>query len=152
MPEQVELPRRYRPYGARCAAAIAAGALALSMAFLWVMLSQEVKATFSTFQRLTLLAFFATILFLLNAIFRTSAQADVDGLSVINGYKVRRFDWAEVLRVSVHSNRPWALLDVSDGSTVSVMAIQISDGDRARRAARELAIIIQQQSAVGDAD
>ncbi len=150
MADRVALPRRWRPFGARLAALVAAVALSVAVASLWLMLSDEVQAKFSLFQRLTLLGVFAVILILLNGIFRTSAVADPSGLTVTNGYKVRRYEWAQILRVSLHRNRPWALLDLSDGSTLPVMAIQVSDGDRARLATRELVTVIAEHTATPD--
>jgi hypothetical protein len=144
--ETVTLPIRYRPFGARMAAGLAAVVLVVAMAYLWLMLPSDVQQDFSIAQRVTLVAFFAAILALLNAIFRTSAIADESGLTVVNGYKRRRFDWPEVVKVTLTPNRPWALLDLADGDTVSVMAIQVSDGRRAIVAARELARVLAQQS------
>ena len=89
------------------------------------------------FQRITLLLVFAAMIALLYALFRTSALATEDGLRVINGYKVRELEWAEIVRLTFSRNRPWALLDLADGSTVSVMAIQTSDGERATRRRRQ---------------
>ena len=60
------------------------------------------------------------------------------GLMVVNGYRTRRFEWSQVIGVSLPRGAPWATLDLSDGTTVSVMGIQGSDGARARRAVREL--------------
>lgn len=147
MPELVTLPHRWRPFGARLAAFVGAVVLTAAVAFFWLMLSDEVQAKFTFFQRLTLLGVLAAALIGLNAIFRTSALADESGLTVTNGYKVRRYEWAEVLHVSLSPHRPWALLDLSDGGTVSVMAIQVSDGQRAKKAARELAVVIASRSA-----
>ncbi|MBA2573370.1 MAG: PH domain-containing protein [Actinomycetota bacterium] len=152
MADLVTLPHRWRPFGARLAAVAGAVALTLAVTFLWLMLSDEVRAKFTVFQRLSLLGVLAAVLALLNGIFRTSALAEASGLTVTNGYKVRRYEWAEVVRVSLHRNRPWALLDLSDGNTLAVMAIQVSDGQRARLAARELALVMADRSATDDAD
>lgn len=152
MADLVTLPHRWRPFGARLAAAAGAVALTLAVTFLWLMLSDEVRAKFTVFQRLSLLGVLAAVLALLNGIFRTSALAEASGLTVTNGYKVRRYEWAEVVRVSLHRNRPWALLDLSDGNTLAVMAIQVSDGQRARLAARELALVMADRSATPDSD
>lgn len=146
MADPVALPRSYRPFGTRIAAGVAAVVLVAAMAFLWLMLPPRVRAEFGIFQRLTLIAFFVAVLVVLNGMFRTSAQADVVGLTVTNGYTVRRFDWPELVRISLTANRPWALIDLADGTTVSVMAIQSSDGARATRAARELAGVIAARS------
>ncbi len=132
------------------AAFVGALVLTAAVAFFWLMLSDEVQAKFTFFQRLTLLGILAAALVGLNAIFRTSALADESGLTVTNGYKVRRYEWAEVLHVSLSPHRPWALLDLSDGSTLPVMAIQVSDGDRARLATRELVTVIAEHTGTPD--
>jgi len=151
MSDPVALPHTWRPFGARLAAVAGAVALTVVLMFLWLMLPDEVQAKFTMFQRLTLLGALGVILALLYGIFRTSALAEAAGLTVTNGYKVRRYEWAEVVRVSLHRNRPWALLDLSDGTTLAVMAIQVSDGQRARLAARELALVMADRSATDDA-
>lgn len=147
MAEPISLPMRFRPFGARMATALAAAVLVAASAFLWLMLSSDVRAQFTLPQRLTLLAFLAAVLGGLYAIYRTNALADDSGLTVVNGFRRRRFAWPEVVRVTLTPNRPWALLDLAHGDTVSVMAIQVSDGARARRAADALARILAQQSA-----
>ena len=139
--------RWYRPLGARVASAIAAVVLVASIAFLWVMLPAATKAGFGTFERVTLIALFATMLAVLHAMFRTSARADDSGLTITNGYRRRFFSWPEVVAVSLGRDHPWALVDLADGTTVSLMAIQSSDGDRARRATRDLAAVIASRTA-----
>lgn len=146
MPEPINLPYRIRPLGARVAAAVGSGAIVFVVTVLWLAMSDDVRATFTLFQRITLLLVFAAMIALLYALFRTSALVADDGLTVTNGYKVRSFEWPQVVRVTISSNRPWALLDLDDGSTVSVMAIQTSDGDRARQDTRRLAAVIAAQS------
>jgi hypothetical protein len=130
----------------RIAAAMAAVVLVGMMTLLWLLLSQEVQDTFSTFQRLTLLLVVAFMVGTLYALFRTAAYADADGLTIVNGYRRRRLDWTQIVRVSLSSNRPWALVDLDDGSTASVMAIQTADGSRARKAARQLATILAERT------
>jgi hypothetical protein len=44
------------------------------------------------------------------------------------------------------------VLDTDDGTTVYVMAIQGSDGDRARRAARQLRQLVDQQTTTSTND
>jgi hypothetical protein len=65
---------------------------------------------------------------------------------VVNGYRRREFAYAEVVGVHLPPGAPWVTLDLSDGSTVSAMGIQGSDGDRARKAARELRAVVEAQS------
>lgn len=151
MSESVALPHTYRPLGARVAAAGAAIALIAMLAFLWVMLSDEVQAQFSLFQRLTLVVVFGAMVFVLYGVFRTAARAEDRGLTVVNGFVVRRLEWTQIVRLSLSRNRPWALLDLDDGSTVAVMAIQSADGVRATRSARELAAVIADRTSIDPA-
>lgn len=118
----------------------------VATAAFWSLLSVDVRADFTLFQRLTLLLFVAGVLAVLYGIYRTSARAEDTGLTVTNGYRVHRYEWAEVVRVSLGPNRPWVLLDLADGSTVSVMAIQTSDKTLAVRSVRELASILAQRT------
>lgn len=70
---------------------------------------------------------------------RPVAKADPQGLTVVNFVRSRRLDWAEILGVSLRRGDPWVLLDLSDGSTLAVVAIQPGSGLRqAVQAAREL--------------
>lgn len=79
---------------------------------------------------------FALVLALLA---RPVAKADRDGLTVVNFVRRRRLEWAEILGVHLRRGDPWVLLDLSDGTTLAVVAIQPGSGIRqAVRAAREL--------------
>jgi hypothetical protein len=145
-PDKISLPTRYRPFGARLAAAAAGIVLTAAVCFLWLMLPAEIQADFTAFDRLTLLGFFVAMLVVLFAVGRSSATADEDGLTVVNGYRTHRYRWAEIVKVSLSAHRPWALIDLADGETMSVLAIQGSDGDRAVRSVRELAKVLAQQT------
>jgi hypothetical protein len=144
--DQIALPTRYRPFGARLAAGAAGVVLTGAVAFLWLMLPSEVQADFTGFERATLIGFFLAVLVVLFAVYRSSATADESGLTVVNGYRTHRYGWAEIVRVSLSPNRPWVLIDLADGETMSVLAIQGSDGARAVRNARELATVLAQQT------
>jgi hypothetical protein len=70
---------------------------------------------------------------------RPVAKADPQGLTVVNFVRSCRLDWAEILGVNLRRGDPWVLLDLSDGSTLAVVAIQPGSGLRqAVQAAREL--------------
>ncbi|MGP3970534.1 PH domain-containing protein [Streptomyces sp. 6N223] len=55
---------------------------------------------------------------------RPKAVADAEGLTVVNLTTRRRLAWAEILRVSLRPGDPWVTLDLADGTTLAVMAIQ----------------------------
>lgn len=65
-----------------------------------------------------------------------------DGLVVRNLLRTRRLAWAEIVSVRFGPDRPWVLLDLADGDTLAVMAVQRADGDRARAEARRLATLV----------
>ncbi len=146
------ISRTFRPVGARVVSATAGAVLVALIALLWTQLPPRVRADFSWIERGTLLVTFGLILVGLYAIFRTRAYADSAGLVVVNGYRRHRYEWAQIVAVSLTQHRPWAVLDLSDGSTVSVMAVQTADGARATRLTRDLAALVRRQSATDHND
>ena len=77
------------------------------------------------------------------------ADPDPEGLTVRNLVRTRRYAWAQVVSVRFGPDRPWAQLDLADGTTTAVMAVQAADGERARREARRLATLVARHSAPG---
>ena len=74
---------------------------------------------------------------------RCKVTATAAGLRVVNGYRVRRYEWSQVISLSLRRGAPWATLDLSDGTTISVVGVQGSDGARARHAVREIRACIE---------
>jgi PH (Pleckstrin Homology) domain-containing protein len=142
-------PKVYRPLGARMVSGVSAAVIVSVMVFLWLMLPARVQAEFGWFQRGTLIMFFVAVLVLLYGVFRTRADVSEPGLSVTNGFRHYEFAWAEIVAISLGQHRPWALIDLADGSTRSVMALQASDGPRATAGAREIAALIDGSSTPG---
>lgn len=75
------------------------------------------------------------------------ADPDPAGLTVRNLVRTRRLAWAEIVSVRFGPDRPWVQLDLADGDTLAVMAVQRADGDRARAEARRLATLVARYSA-----
>lgn len=132
------LPHTWRPLGVR----LAGGALGLMLLVVcgaaWVLFPAEVRAQFTVFQKVTmvflsLLAFSAWF-----ALVRSRAVATESGLLVVNGYRRHEFEWAQIVAIHLPPGAPWASLDLDDGETCPVMAIQGSDGTRAKVALREV--------------
>jgi Bacterial PH domain len=71
-----------------------------------------------------------------------SAVPSESGLVVRNVLLTRRLEWAEVVGLHFGDGDPWVLLDISDGDTLAVMAIQRADGEPARQEARRLATLV----------
>ena len=55
----------------------------------------------------------------------------------------RTLTWPEVVGIQFGGGEPWVTLDLEDGDTVAVMAIQKADGAVAGREASRLAALIQ---------
>ncbi len=66
---------------------------------------------------------------------------------MVNGYRRREYEWAEVLAVHLPRGAPWAVLDLADGTSQSAMGIQGSDGGRAKTAVAELRLLIDRDAA-----
>jgi len=141
----VSLPHTWRPLGPRIAGAVAGGAVLVVTAFLWFGFDQETRDSVTPFQRGTVV-FLGLIGFAaLFALIRSRVVAEMDSLVVVNGYRRHRFEWAEIVGVHLPPGAPWVTLDLADGSTVSAMGIQGSDGARARAAVRQLRALVDRR-------
>jgi hypothetical protein len=65
------------------------------------------------------------------------------GLVVRNLVLTRTLTWPEVGGIQFGGGEPWVTLDLEDGDTVAVMAIQKADGPVAGREASRLAALVQ---------
>ena len=145
--EPVRLPRTWRPLGVRLAASFFGAMLLIMCLFAWFGFDQQTRDSFTPFQRGTVV-FFALLAFACGfALARSRVRATADHLLVVNGYRARRYQWAEVVSVSLPRGAPWAVVDLADGTTVPAMGIQGSDGVRARRAVRELRALVDRPHA-----
>ncbi len=73
-------------------------------------------------------------------------ETDAAGLTVVNVVHRRRLEWAEVIGVQLPPGDPWLTMDLSDGDTIAVMAIQGSDKSYAQEQAARLARLVQDHS------
>lgn len=137
------LPHTWRPFGVRIAVGVLGGLLIAVCAAVWLSLKPEIRAQFSVLEKGTLI-FVALLLFTVyNALVRSKVIATAEGLTVVNGYRRRRYEWSQVIQVSLRRGAPWGTLDLSDGTSVSLIGVQGSDGDRARRAIREIRAAVE---------
>jgi hypothetical protein len=135
---EVDLPHTWRPLGVRLAGAFFGGLLLAVCAVAWFTFDAETRARFTVFQRGTLV-FLGMIAFAAGfALVRSRVVAEPDRLVVVNGYRKRTYEWAEVLAIHLPPGAPWAVLDLADGTSAPAMGIQGSDGGRARRAVTQL--------------
>lgn len=136
------LPHTWRPFGVRMAGIAGAVFLFVVCAAAWMAFPPHIQDRFSLYQRLTLVFLGLLVLATFHALIRSRATATPDRLVIINGYKRREFEWAEVVAVTMPRGAPWAVLDLADGEVCKVMAIQASDGSRAHDAIRELRTLL----------
>ena len=128
----LRLPARLRPFGVRLAATAMATALTVTVVAIWFAFPPEVRAQFTLFQEGTLLLIGGILFTAGFALARCRLDLDEEGLTVVNGYRTHRLAWGQVVAISLRPGNPWAVLDLSDGTSQPVMAIQGSDGPRAR--------------------
>jgi hypothetical protein len=131
------LPHTWRPFGVRLVGLIAGlGLLAVCIAA-WIALGEDIRSRFTPFQKSTLVMLGVLGAAVWYALLRSRLSATDDDVAVVNGFRTRHYDWAQVVALRLRRGAPWAEMDLSDGTTISVMAIQGSDGDRAKNAVRE---------------
>ena len=142
-PSAAALPVTFRPRGFRVTAVVVGALFAITVVVTWLALPNDVQDQFTLGQRLTLgligLGAFAAA----HAMARCRIDAAERGLTVVNGYRSHHIEWNQVVSVTLRPGNPWALLDLSDGTTRAAMGIQGSDGGRARRQARELRALVR---------
>ena len=144
----LRLPTRLRPFGVRLAATMAGTMLTVTVLTVWLAFPPEVRAEFTLLQRLTLLLIALILGALGFALARCRLDIDEQGLTVVNGYVTHRFEWGQVVAISLRPGNPWAVLDLSDGTSQPVMALQGSDGARARTQVRQVRAVVEAHAAV----
>jgi hypothetical protein len=140
--DEVSLPHTWRPHGVRVAGTVLGAMLLLLVAAVWIAWGEETRASFTWGQRVTLVGLGLLGFLAWHALVRTRVSADESGLTVVNGYRSREFEWSQVVGVNLRRGAPWAGLDLSDGTSVSMVGIQGSDGQRAVRAVHELRALV----------
>ncbi len=64
------------------------------------------------------------------------------GLTVRNLVTSRTLEWAQIVAVRFGGGPPWLILDLDDGQTLPVMAVQRADGPAGQVQARRLATLV----------
>jgi hypothetical protein len=137
------LPQTFRPVGVRIAIYVMGFLLVTVAVVMWFAFPPEIRAQFTVFQVLTIVALGLMFYAGGYALSRSRLVAREDGLTVVNGYRTRRLEWNQVLAVTLRAGAPWAELDLSDGTTVAAMGIQGSDGTRAERQVQQLRELVE---------
>jgi PH (Pleckstrin Homology) domain-containing protein len=141
------LPRTWRPLGPRVVGIAVTLALVAVVGVGWLSFDAETRSRFTWLERGTLAFFGLIYLTLMLALIRSRAVAYADRLVVVNGYRRHEYEWPFIVAARLPPGAPWVTLDLADGETASVLAIQGSDGQRARTALRELKSLVAAASA-----
>ena len=145
-PRSPELPVTWRPLGPRVVGIAVGAGLVVICVFAWFTFDSETRERFTVFQRGTLIALGLLAFTLLFGLIRSRVEAHQDRLVVVNGYRRHEYAWAQVVAVHLPPGAPWVTLDLADGETAAVMAIQGSDGARAQEAVRQLRLVVARRS------
>ena len=124
--------------------------LAVLVLITMTVLAVVIAPPFTLADRVGLVLIGLAIAALLYQLGRCRVSADDAGVTLVNPFRTRRLAWAEVLGVTMAEGEPWPTLDLADGSTVSAMGIQRSDGPRARQALAELRALVHERGEAAD--
>jgi hypothetical protein len=147
-PAPVSLPHTWRPFGARVAGTVLGAMLLVLVVAVWIALGDDVRSRFTLFQRSTLVVMGLLGFVVWYALMRSRVTADEHGVTIVNGYRRRVFEWSQVVAINLRRGAPWAGMDLSDGTSISMLGIQGSDGPRAVRAVRELRQLVAEHTRV----
>lgn len=136
------LPHTWRPLGVRLAGIVFGSMLLVVCLFAWFTFDEQTRAAFTPFQRGTVVVLGLLFFSVGFAMARSRVVAETDRLVVINGFRRHDYEWAEVLAIHLPPGAPWAVLDLSDGTSQAALGIQGSDGGRAQHAVAELRLLI----------
>ena len=138
-----DLHAPFRPVRSRRVAVVVAVTQAVLFAALALLMPGSGPTAWQWYDRVGLLLFAALVAALLRRYARIEALADDAGLHVRNLVNSRDLEWPEVVAVRFGDGDPWVTLDVADGDTLAVMAIQRADGpQRSQAEARRLATLV----------
>jgi hypothetical protein len=140
------LPHTWRPFGVRIAVIGFGLMLSVVCAAAWFGFDDSVRERFNLLQRLTLLLMGAGYVACGWALGRARVTAEMEALVVVNGFRTHRLDWEQVVAIHLPDGAPWATLDLADGTTISAMAFQGSDGKRARDGVRQVRTLIDREA------
>ncbi|GGV05527.1 PH domain-containing protein [Actinomadura sp. LOL_016] len=146
MTDAPALPTEWRPRTTRLVAYATAGAIILAM----IVLAVFVAPQFTIVDRVLMVLFGLGLGWILHMLARCRVTADESGLTVVNAFRTRRLEWAEVVDVTMTVGDPWPRLDLSDGTALGVMGVNGAEKARAARQVAELAALLKARAEAPD--
>jgi len=137
----------FHPRSVAIMAAVMGFSLIALFGVIWVQFDDGTKQSFTWFQRLTLLAFFGAILWILYRMATVRVTAYADRLRVRNVFKSYTLPWSDVSALRFRSGDAWLQLFDAAGNRIGVLAVQAAEGRRASTAAKELAAVAREHGA-----
>lgn len=134
-----ELPVTFRPRRARLVVLPLAAVVLVGCVGIALIVSGE---GWSLPYRIAMAATALPIVAVLWLLARPRVDADADGVTVVNLIYRHRLEWAQIVEVRLAVGDPWVMLDLNDGETLPVMALQAADGERGRRMAGQLRALV----------
>jgi Bacterial PH domain len=128
----------WRPRTTRVVAYTTAGAIMLGM----VVLAVVVAPQFALLDRTLMVVFGLVVAWVLHMLARCRVEADERGVRVVNAFRARRLEWAEVVEASMSPGEPWPTLDLADGTSLGAMGINGAERALAARQLAELQALI----------
>jgi len=141
-----ELHAPFRPRRARFSALAIAAAQFVLLAVIAVLLPGTGPVAFQWYDRLGVVAVGGAVAWFLSRFALLEATPGEAGLRVRNLFVVTELEWAQVVAVRFGGGGPWVTLDLSDGDTLAVMAVQRADGEHGAAEARRLATLVELHS------
>lgn len=130
-------PRRGRIVAYGMAAVIVAGMIVVAIAL------PGGTGGFRPVDRIALVLFGFVAAWFLHVLAHPRVSADETGVTVVNLFRRRRLDWAEIVEVNLREGDPWVYLDLADGSVLPAMGLQAADGEHGRTMTRELRTLVR---------
>ncbi len=137
-----ELHQPFRSRRGRLVGWIAAVGVSGALLLIAVLLPWSGPSAVGWYDRVGFLAVSGFLFWGLSRFALVAADPSEAGLTVRNLLLTRRLEWAEVVGIRYGSGDSWVSLDLSDGDTLAVMAIQRADGEQATKEAGRLATLI----------
>lgn len=134
------MTQAFRPQRGRLVATVVAIAAVVIFGLVsWRMPGPDVGGDWRLGDRLMLLGLGVAIALLLLHYARIAAWPEPEGLRVRNLFLTRVVPWAQIEGIRYGGGEPWVTLELTDGDSLAVMAIQRADGERGRAEAQRLA-------------
>ncbi|MFA1547551.1 PH domain-containing protein [Actinomadura chokoriensis] len=146
MTETPALPTVWRPRTTRIVAYTMAGVIVFGMIVLAVVVPEQYKLV----DRVLMVGFGVFIAWILHMLARCRVAADEAGVTVVNAFNTRRFEWPQILDVAMNVGDPWPTLDLADGTSIGAMGINGAEKTRAARQLGELQALLHTRGEAPD--